>query len=254
MICRDPGHPLLVGAARELGAAGHRVEWGEPDPADPADVYLLKARTPAALGLARALELRGAVVVNSPGATGNCQDRAWMAATVLAAGLPFVATSAGPQGFPAVVKSRHSRKDDLVAGVRDAAELAELTARWPGEPLVYQPFLPGDGWDHKLWVVGEQVFGELRRSELADGDRRSVDHRPRYPELALRCGDAFGLTVYGVDVLEVAGEPVIVDVNAFPGIRGQAGAPRALAELVGAAGPAGGSVGGFGSGFGGVRP
>ncbi|MFI5532040.1 RimK family alpha-L-glutamate ligase [Kitasatospora sp. NPDC051853] len=231
VICRDPGHPLLVATAALLEAAGHRVEWGEPDLADPAEVYLLKARTPAALGLARELELRGSVVLNSAAATGNCQDREWMAATALAAGLPFVETSAEPR-FPAVVKSRYSRKDDLVAGVRSAEELAELTARWPGEPVVYQPYLPGDGWDHKLWVVGEQVFGELRRSELAGGARESVDHRPRWPELALRAGEAFGLSVYGVDVLEVAGEPVVVDVNAFPGIRGQAGAPEALAELV----------------------
>ncbi|MFJ8039332.1 RimK family alpha-L-glutamate ligase [Kitasatospora sp. NPDC096147] len=231
VICRDPEHPLLTGTAALLTAAGHRVEWDAPDPADPAEVYLLKARTPAALGLARELERAGARVVNPAAATGNCQDREWMAATATAAGLPFVETLAEPR-FPLVVKSRYSRKLDLVAKARDAGELAELTARWPGEPVVHQPFLPGDGWDHKLWVVGEQVFGELRRSELAPGARQSVDHRPRYPELALRCGPAFGLTVYGVDVLEVAGEPVIVDVNAFPGIRGGRGAPEALAALV----------------------
>jgi ribosomal protein S6--L-glutamate ligase len=34
-----------------------------------------------------------------------------------------------------------------------------------------------------------------------------------------------------VDVLLTPEGPVVVDVNAFPGVRGQDGAPRALADL-----------------------
>lgn len=42
----------------------------------------------------------------------------------------------------------------------------------------------------------------------------------------------FALDVYGVDLIDTGdGTPLIVDVNAFPGIRGQAGAPEALAAL-----------------------
>lgn len=42
----------------------------------------------------------------------------------------------------------------------------------------------------------------------------------------------FALDVYGVDVIDTGGgTPLIVDINAFPGIRGQAGAPEALAAL-----------------------
>lgn len=45
-------------------------------------------------------------------------------------------------------------------------------------------------------------------------------------------GAAFALDVYGVDVIDAGdGTPLIVDVNAFPGIRGQGGAPEALAAL-----------------------
>jgi ribosomal protein S6--L-glutamate ligase len=45
-------------------------------------------------------------------------------------------------------------------------------------------------------------------------------------------GEVFGLDVYGVDLLDAGGgAPLIVDINAFPGIRGQAGAPEALAAL-----------------------
>lgn len=60
--------------------------------------------------------------------------------------------------------------------------------------------------------------------------------------MALRAGEVFGLDVYGVDLLDGPGEPVVVDVNAFPGIRGQAGAPEALAALALRVGGAGSGV------------
>lgn len=42
----------------------------------------------------------------------------------------------------------------------------------------------------------------------------------------------FSLDVYGVDIIDSGhGAPLIVDINAFPGIRGQSGAPEALAAL-----------------------
>jgi ribosomal protein S6--L-glutamate ligase len=85
------------------------------------------------------------------------------------------------------------------------------------------------------------VFAALRRSELAVD--AAAGHRPTvsvpldelpdgWVELARRVGRVFGLDVYGVDVIDAGdGAPLLVDVNAFPGIRGQAGAPEALTAL-----------------------
>ncbi|MFF7459638.1 RimK family alpha-L-glutamate ligase [Kitasatospora sp. NPDC008115] len=269
LITSAPDHPLLAAAAARLTARGHRVE--ALDPADPpaagagplADVYLLKARTPAALALARALEESGAPVVNTAAATELCQDRTAMADLARRAGLPFAPTrtadgpaellalaEAGELALPLVVKSRHSRRHDLVARADDLAGLRALAEQWPGEPVVAQPYLPSTGWDQKLWVVAGQLFCTRRRSELADpghagpphggGGFGPADLPAGRARLALRVGEVFGLDVYGVDLLDGPDEPVVVDVNAFPGIRGQAGAPEALAALalrVAAAGP-----------------
>ncbi|MCG6493644.1 RimK family alpha-L-glutamate ligase [Kitasatospora sp. A2-31] len=278
LLTPDPGHPLLAAAAALL-ATGHRVDALDPTAGDAppaelfgpgplADVYLLKARTPRALALARYLEERGAPVVNSAAATEFCQDRTAMAELAHRSGLPFAATRTAatladlpdPDG-PIVVKSRHSRRHDLVARVDDAAALRALAAEWPDEPVIAQPFMANSGWDQKLWVVDGQVFHARRRSELADpvdpvaavdpvetvdpvgpsGASRPVADGERgfWPadlpadraRLALRVGEVFALDVYGVDLLDGPDEPVIVDVNAFPGIRGQAGAPEALAGL-----------------------
>ncbi|MFB6892830.1 RimK family alpha-L-glutamate ligase [Kitasatospora sp. NPDC056327] len=264
LITSAPDHPLLAAAGALLTARGHRVEALDPagraGGGPLADVYLLKARTPAALALARGLEERGAPVVNRAAATELCQDRTAMADLARRAALPFAPTrtvadpavllrlvGSGELRLPLVVKSRHSRRHDLVARVDDLARLRALAAEWPGEPLVVQPYLPSTGWDQKLWVVDGRLFCTRRRSELADPehtgppdgagvlgpDSFGPDDLPaERARLALRVGEVFGLDVYGVDLLDGPEEPVVVDVNAFPGVRGQAGAPEALAALV----------------------
>ncbi|MFJ8624056.1 RimK family alpha-L-glutamate ligase [Kitasatospora sp. NPDC093550] len=269
LIAGDPAHPVLAATAALLVERGHEVVAVPPvEPVDGggrraagdgeyaggdggcaggdgglADVYLLKARTPRALALAGALERRGAPVVNSAAATELCQDRVRMADLARAAGLPFAATvDAGRLGeladpaYPFVVKSRRSRRHDLVARVDGPGRLRELAEQWPEEPVVTQPFVPGTGWDQKLWVIDGRVFAARRRSELASASGRSGPAEDWEPPadraaLALRVGEVFGLDVYGVDLLDGAAEPVIVDVNAFPGVRGRPGAPEALAEL-----------------------
>ncbi|MFJ9612466.1 ATP-grasp domain-containing protein [Streptomyces noursei] len=264
VISADPGHPLLVATAAVLRGDGHHVAFVGPDgvplaggaepgggaaPGALADVYLLKARTPQALAFAGRLEGRGAPVVNSVAATTRCQDRVEMAAVARAAGLPFAETlrtatvgelaAAGPDlDFPLVLKSRRSRRGDLVARVDTPADLAELAAARPDEPVIVQEFTANSGWDHKLWVVDGQLFAARRRSELSPGGRGPNQPLPpaalpfAWIEAALHIGAVFGLEVYGVDVLHAgAGAAVIVDVNAFPGVRGQVGAPEALAAL-----------------------
>ncbi|MET9323912.1 alpha-L-glutamate ligase [Streptomyces sp. NPDC003038] len=253
LITPEPGHPLLAAACAALRAGGHAVEALDPlAPADlslpSADVYLLKSRTPQALGLARSLERRGAAVVNSAAATALCQDRTRMAELALRAGLPFAATrtfgslaawaSTARVPSPLVVKSRHSRRGDLVARADDEEHVRELAATWPQEPVVVQELAPNDGWDHKLWAIGDQVFAALRRSELSPEGRGPTlplaadELPPRWADLVREVGAVFALDVYGVDIIDTSGgRPLIVDVNAFPGIRGQAGAPEALAAL-----------------------
>ncbi|MEW2579124.1 ATP-grasp domain-containing protein [Streptomyces syringium] len=254
LLTPAPDHPLLAATA-ELLTPRHRVETLDPGtepcavaPSALADVYLMKTRTPRALALARHLEAHGAPVLNSAAATELCQDRTAMADLAQRAGLPFVATATVPRlghlvetgaplTAPVVIKSRHSRRRDLVVRVDDAARLRSLAAEWRDEPVVVQRFTPNDGWDHKLWVIGDEVFAEFRRSELAAPAAARTRPLPvrdlpaDWVDMVRRVGEVFALDVYGVDLLEVAGTPLIVDINAFPGVRGQRGAPEALADL-----------------------
>ena len=61
----------------------------------------------------------------------------------------------------------------------------------------------------------------------------SEDELPAaWKQLALDIGHAFKMPLYGVDLIETAQGPLIVDVNAFPGFRGVPGASDALVALV----------------------
>lgn len=201
LLTDKPDHPLLAAVASALAEAEHRVTFLDPDtgaaspsqlvaPDDLADVYLLKAHTPRALALAHFLEALGARVVNSAAATELCQDRSRIAAVAEDAGLPMPRTrtldalsealhGADPaeSGYPLMVKSRHSRRADLVARVDGPDGLRDLASKWSDEPVVLQEFVANSGWDHKLWVIAGEVFTGVRPAPVgaprtARGPRR----------------------------------------------------------------------------------
>ncbi|WP_308190641.1 alpha-L-glutamate ligase [Streptomyces sp. HPF1205] len=253
LITPDPRHPLLAAAAALLTASGGAVvevlapDAGEP-PGEPADVYLLKSRVPEAIRLARGLEAAGARVLNSAAATARCQDRTAMAADARRAGLPFAATRTYPSAAelargeaavagPVVVKSRRSHKGDVVVRLENPSAVRDFAADAPPGPYIVQDFVPNAGWDHKLWAVGPHVFAAVRRSELAAPPQAQASPPARtavpdtWRDLVARVGEVFALDVYGVDVIPTPTGPLIVDINAFPGVRDQPGAPEALAEL-----------------------
>jgi glutathione synthase/RimK-type ligase-like ATP-grasp enzyme len=260
LLTDKPDHPVLAAATRLLEGR-HVVEVIDPERSSAyriepgrelADVYLLKAHSARALALAGNLEDLGARVVNERAATAACQDRVRMARRARTAGLPFPRTQTfgrlsglvaygvggGVLNFPLIVKSRLSRRGDLVTRVEDLDHLRALAVYWGREPVVVQEFVANDRWDHKLWVIGSEVFAGLRRTPL-DGVTPeaatalvTADLASGWLELARRAGEVFGLAVYGIDILATARGPVIVDVNAFPGCRNMPGAPEALAALV----------------------
>jgi Inositol 1,3,4-trisphosphate 5/6-kinase ATP-grasp domain len=48
----------------------------------------------------------------------------------------------------------------------------------------------------------------------------------------VRCGEALGLGLYGLDILETAEGPKVVDLNAFPSYRGVAGIAPFVADYI----------------------
>lgn len=206
-------------------------------PEQRADVVLLKSRSPQVRQIARRAELAGGVVVNSPAATGAALDRAATAALLRRARVPAPRTwyfpalrqlqaAAAWLPWPLVVKSRTSRRGDLVRLAGGPGEVRHLAREWGDEPVVAQEFVASDGFDIKVWVIGDDLSAARRRSAL-DSTDKTRDQRldastlpASWTRAARGAGAALGLELFGVDLLVTGGRPVVIDVNPFPGFRG----------------------------------
>jgi ribosomal protein S6--L-glutamate ligase len=248
--------PLLRDVIARLRERDIEVDWAVPEetvtpagqPGPDYDFYLLKSYTDLGLSLAGVLHEQGARMLNPYPACLALRDKVATASRLRAAGLPIPRTwSTGDPGLlagrlrdgPLIFKPARGVHGAGVRVVRDERELAsfreELAARSRlRDPLVAQELVPGDGEDLKLYVSGEDVFAVRKAfSETSFHESgRACRVSPEVRELARRCGRAFGLTLYGLDLIEGPDGPVIVDLNYFPGFRGVPAAAALVAEQI----------------------
>ena len=228
---------ILRLTATQLEARGFRVELKDPDglgapgAARPRSIFLMCER-PAVLRELRAWETAGVRQVNSPVAVLNTY-REQMIAQFAEANVPFipsrlVATAGegdwGP--LPVWVKRadvHNTQEGDVVfATSREALEgaLAGLAER--GIPrAVLQRHVEGDLV--KFYGVGPgggQHAAPPWFRWFYHKDQRVAGHafdQTRLAQLVRRAAGALGLEVYGGDVIVTpAGQPVLLDLNAWP--------------------------------------
>jgi ribosomal protein S6--L-glutamate ligase len=206
-----------------------------------ADLWLLKSYTPLSLSLAGVLHRAGARVLNPYPACLAARDKIAAAQVLEAAGIPAPRSWATGdlsllvplvREMPLVVKPYMGWRGEGVRVVRSEAELLALPR--PQEPVLVQEFLPGPGVDLRVYVAGERVFATRKpfsaRSFSMPGEEVPVTDEVR--GIALRCGEAFGLGLYGLDLIESPDGPRVVDVNYFPGFKGIAAAAEAVTDYV----------------------
>jgi ribosomal protein S6--L-glutamate ligase len=253
LLARHPPrgrNPIMPEVVRLLGSWGADVAACYPDEettilddvvADH-DLYVLKSGSETALSVAGALHACGAAILNPYPVATACRDKIVASAILAAAGVPV------PQSFvtgamsalapaladgPLVVKPHRGSQGRGVRVVRRPSELSAL-ASVPG-PVFAQRHHPPDGHDHKLYCIGDQVFGvrrvwPARSYEEKLGRPFTVSHELR--EIALSAGRAFGIDLYGVDVVFSGGMPVVVDFASFPGFKGVPDAALRLADHI----------------------
>jgi glutathione synthase/RimK-type ligase-like ATP-grasp enzyme len=51
-------------------------------------------------------------------------------------------------------------------------------------------------------------------------------------EITLRCGRAFGVDLFGLDIIASRGQPYVVDINTLPGFQCVADAAKILAAYI----------------------
>lgn len=248
---RKPAHlsPLVPELVRALEELGHEVAVIDPD-ATPtslhelavrADLYVLKGGSEAALSLAGALDRLGALVVNPYAVAAACRDKVVQTTVLAAAGVPVPQSwlTTDPRELadelplgPVIVKDPRGSRGRGLHVVHAPAQLEPLERDRPWLAMRYhQP----EGHDLKLYRIGDDVFGvhrpfPARTLEEKQGAPAHVDDATR--EIVLRCGDAFGIEVYGVDIIRSQGRSWVVDMSSFPGFKGVPDAGTLIARHV----------------------
>ena len=204
------------------------------------DLYVLRHTSGLSLSLAGALHQLGAVIVNPYSVSAALADKIVASRILEAAGVPTPAAYVASQtdqllplleSGPLIVKPYHGAGGHHVRVVRTPAELAEVNCG--REPVFAQRYHANDGSDRKIYAIGGLLFGvkkvfPRRTEEEKQGVPFTLSAELR--DIALRCGEAFGIDLYGVDIIESGGTPYVVDMCSIPGFKGVPDAIRLLAQ------------------------
>jgi ribosomal protein S6--L-glutamate ligase len=206
------------------------------------DLYVLKSKTDTTLSLAGVLHAAGAAILNPYPVSAACRDKIVLTGVLRGAGVPlpetYVTGQPAPlaellQAGPIVVKPYRGSEGRDVRVVRRVDELDDIPT---GDgPLFAQRYHAPSGRDRKLYRIGDQVFGVKRVWPIRTHDDKlgePFEVTGHLREIALRCGAAFGITLYGLDVIESDDGPYIVDFSSFPGFKGVPDAARLLADYI----------------------
>ncbi len=241
--------PVLVEVFDLLTQRGFQVEAGiaeelltRPDQLEVThDLYLLKSHTEMSLSLAGILHQQGAWLLNPYPSCIATQDKIMAARRLWAMGVPTPRSwVTGDLALlrplieerPLIIKPYRGHRGAGVRLVRNAAELAALP---PFDDLMLiQEYIAGTGEDLKVYVIGEEVFAVRKEFSPTSFTRagRPVPVSAEVRDIALRCGRAFGLGLYGLDIIESPTGPVVVDLNYFPGYKGVPNAASLIANYI----------------------
>jgi glutathione synthase/RimK-type ligase-like ATP-grasp enzyme len=202
------------------------------------DAVVSRGRHPAVLSLLSAAAALGVPAVNPPRAIDLVRNKVAMQAVLARHDMPLPRAwfASDPSAFAQVPREHYplvvkpfdgdgSAGLFLLAMPEDVALL--LRTEGHGALYVAQEYLEADGWDLKLYGIGSNVWavrkpapvcfdgtgpGEMQETDGAE----LVDCDAQLRDIALTCGRACGLELWGVDVAITADGPYVIEVNDFP--------------------------------------
>jgi ribosomal protein S6--L-glutamate ligase len=210
------------------------------------DLYVLKSGSELALSLAGALHTAGATILNPYPIAAILRDKVITSHILQKAGIPYpeTFTTVQPKHLapllddgPLVIKPYRGSQGRGVYVIWDPDQLDNINH--DGGLLFAQRYHPPQGRDLKIYVIGGQVFG-IKRVWPAHSYEQKLGEpftvTPEVYDIALRCGRAFGLELYGLDIILNEDRPYVVDMSSFPGFKGVPDAALRLADYIYTAG------------------
>ena len=110
--------------------------------------------------------------------------------------------------------------------------------QWTEPIALAQRYFKTDGYDLKLYGMGDQVWGVRKESPFnpratnALSQAGLVELSPELQELGRRCGGLFGLDLYGVDTIVTSEGGLVIEINDFPNYTGVPDGNERLADYV----------------------
>lgn len=196
------------------------------------------------VAVVKQFELLGVPVMNRSSAIALSRDKFIAAQHLLARGIPVPATAMirNPEdiaaalklvgGPPVILKLIEGAQGIgvILAESMDTVESALNAFFSLGQNIILQQFVSESrGRDIRVMVVRRKIVASMRRIAKA-GEFRTNIHRgglaekiflpPVYADLAVRAVETMGLDIAGVDIIESADGPKILEINSSPGIEG----------------------------------
>lgn len=240
---RGPILPGVVQLLAERGAAAEYTDLGEEIPdistiRPEHDLYVLASTTPTAMSLAGVLHAAGARTLNPYPSVLMCRNRIVVTRMLQEAGIPvpqaFFGTHAAAlarliDGGPIVLKPSRGSAGPAFRMTGDTSE--PIDGQSSDGPVFAQRYLDSDDLGISLCCIDGHVYGAVRCP--TGSSERKMLRRPHpvsaeLSDIALRCGQAVGMSLYGIEVVQSAGRAYVVDLSSFPDVLG---APEATARL-----------------------
>lgn len=135
-------------------------------------------------------------------------------------------------GVPVIIKlvKGTQGKGVVIAETRKAAKSVIQAFHVLGTSILLQEYVEkSEGADIRAFVVGNKVVASMKRKSLSDdfrsnlhqgGEAERVKLTDEQKKVALKASKAMGLQICGVDMLDSEKGPLVIEVNANPGIEG----------------------------------
>lgn len=246
------------GMSRSLEQRGHRVSAVDPQSVSylmendgwlqDFDLIVARGRSWALLCLLAWAESRAALTINCKSAIAAVYNKADMSVELAAGNIPAPRTFFGSvealakqitiDCYPVILKPIFGDNCRGLVVVGSSEEMTDI--EWPEQVALAQSYLPTDGYDLKLYGIGDQVwavrkpspFNKRSATDSADSKAGLLPLTSKLEELGRRCGKIFGLELYGVDCIETDEGPLVIEINDFPNYTGVPEADERLADYV----------------------
>jgi ribosomal protein S6--L-glutamate ligase len=211
------------------------------------DLIAGRGRSAALLCSLEWAEVAGLLTINRQAAISSVYNKAHMSVLFAAGGVPtprtffgsiaYLAEHLAGEYYPIILKPIFGDNSQGLLVINTPEEMA--ATNWVEPVALAQQYLPNDGYDLKLYGIGDEIWAIRKASPFntlkAGGAAREAELLPLTPaleELGRRCGKIFDLELYGVDCMETAEGTLVIEINDFPNYTGVPDANERLADYI----------------------